>query len=278
MRTRLEQNPVVIEVEGLEHKFSSIDRFKGVENSKTILNRALAKMQTAEDWSNLGTLLAGYKKAGIKLKADHWGKIVRVAGTRGHIYAAIECAKQADQTGLLLKNREAVVRILAFVNDKITESKGDAAETKQALRWAEMVLDLLQRPEHALSAHPTRERLHFSRVVRGLTLFTRASAVKVKQQAGESVDEDLALLRDEVRLLSSLWEDAVAQHLTQVEEFAKLNPTVERDGATNGVRVPQALNGQRLRAGPGPEHQGHRADARAAGRRGQATGAGGRRP
>lgn len=243
MRSHLEQNPVVIEVEGLEHKFSSIDRFKGVENSKTILNRALAKMQSAEDWSNLGTLLAGYKKAGIKLKADHWGKIVRVAGTRGHIYAVIECAKQADQTGLLLTNRETVVRVLAFINDKITESKWDAAETKQALRWAEQVLDLLQRPEHALPALRTRDRLHFSRLVRGMTLFTRSSAVKVKQQAGESVDEDLALLRDEVGLFSSLWQDSVTQDLTQVEEFAKLNPTVERNSAPNGVRVPQALSG-----------------------------------
>ena len=243
MRSYLEQNPVIIEVEGLEHKFSSIDRFKGVENSKTILNRALANMQTGEDWSNLGTLLAGYKKAGIKLKADNWGKIVRVAGTRGHIYAVIECAKQADQTGLLLTNRETVVRVLAFVNDKITESKWDVAETKQALKWAEMVLDLLQRPEHTLPTLRTRDRLHFSRLVRGMTLFARSSAVKVKQQAGESIDEDLALLRDEVNLFSSLWEDSVAQDLTEVEEFAKLNPTVERASAPKGVRVPQALSG-----------------------------------
>ncbi|POR31179.1 Uncharacterized protein TPAR_08619 [Tolypocladium paradoxum] len=243
MRSHLEQNPVVIEVEGLEHKFSSIDRFKGIENSKTILNRALAKMQTAEDWNNLGTLLAGYKKAGIKLKADHWGKIVRVAGTRGHIYAVIECAKQADQTGLLLTNRETVVRILAFVNDKITESKWAATETKQALKWAELVLDLLQRPEHALPTLRTRDRLHFSRLVRGMTLFTRSSAVKVKQQEGKAIDEDLVLLRDEVSLFSSLWQDAVTQDLTQVEEFAKLNPTVERNSTPNGIRVPQALGG-----------------------------------
>ncbi|PNY25302.1 Uncharacterized protein TCAP_04761 [Tolypocladium capitatum] len=244
MRSHLEQNPVVIEVEGLEHKFSSIDRFKGIENSKAILNRALAEMRTAEDWSNLGTLLAGYKKAGIKLKADHWGKIVRVAGTRGHIYAVIECAKQADQTGLVLTNRETVVRMLAFVNDKITESKWHATETKQALKWVELVLDLLQRPEHALpTPTPTRDRLHFSRLVRGITLFTRSSAVKVKQRAGEAVDEDLALLRDEVKLFRSLWRDAAARDLTQVEEFAELNPTVERNSAPNGARVPQALGG-----------------------------------
>ncbi|KAK5990102.1 hypothetical protein PT974_08366 [Cladobotryum mycophilum] len=225
MKSHLEQNPVIIEVEGLEHKFSSIDRFKGVENSKGILNRALHSMQSQEDWANLGTLLAGYRKAGIRLKADHWGKIVRMAGKSGNIYAVIECAKQADKTGLRFINGESVVRVLSFVNGKVTDSNFGVDETTQALKWAELVLDLLQRPDHAIEGLPTRERLHFSRVVRGMTLFTRASAFKVKQQAGESIEQDLVLLEDDAA------------------EFASLNPTVERNSTPKGAKITKALNG-----------------------------------
>lgn len=242
-RSHLEQNPIIIEVDGLEHKFSSIDRFKGIENSKKALSKALDNMESTEDWINLGTLLAGYKKAGIRLKADHWGKIVRVAGTKGHIYAVIECAKQSDKTGLVLNKPELVVRVLAFVNDKITESSWNAGETKQALVWAQKVLDLLQRPEHALSTQHTRDRLHFSRLVRGMTLFTRASAVKVGQQAEEVAEREMTLLRDEVALLVSLWQDALSKDLNEVAEFANLNPLIERSASHNGNHVPQALSG-----------------------------------
>ncbi|KHN99526.1 uncharacterized protein MAM_02379 [Metarhizium album ARSEF 1941] len=235
-RSQLEQNPIIIEVEGLEHKFSSIDRFKEVENSKKALSRALHKMQSAQDWANLGTLLAGYKKAGIKLKANHWGKVVRVAGRRGHIFAVIECAKQFDKTGLVIRTPETAVRVLAFANDKITESAWDAGETKRALRWVETVLDLLQRPEF----RSTRQNLHFSRLVRGLAVFSRASAVKV----GQAAERDMALLRDEVALLSALWEGAVDKDLFGVSEFAKLNPLVERRARDDGEKIiPQALNG-----------------------------------
>ncbi|KAL7784593.1 hypothetical protein V8C37DRAFT_395564 [Trichoderma ceciliae] len=243
MKSYLEQNPIIIEVEGLEHKFSSIDRFTDIENSKTILSRALKSMQSQDDWANLGTLLAGYKKAGIRLKANHWGKIVRMAGKSGNIHAVIECAKQSDETGLLFSNRETVVRVLSYINEKITSSNWDVAETMQAQKWADIVLDLVQRREHMIEDQPTRDRLHFSRVVRGMTLFSRVSAIKVKQQAGEAVEQDVVLLKDEVELLTSLWKDSTDANLEEVAEFAKLNPTLERNSSPKGVKIPTALNG-----------------------------------
>ncbi|KAF3075737.1 hypothetical protein CFAM422_002240 [Trichoderma lentiforme] len=243
MKSYLEQNPIIIEVEGLEHKFSSIDHFTGIENSKTILSEALSSMKSQDDWANLGTLLAGYKKAGIRLKANHWGKIVRMAGKSGNIHAVIECAKQSEKTGLLFTNRETVVRVLSYINEKVSGSNWDEAETKQAQKWADQVLDLIQRREHTVEGQPTRERLHFSRVVRGMTLFTRASAIKVKQAAGEAVEQDSLLLKDEVELLSSLWKDSTNANLEEVAEFAKLNPTLERNSSPKGVKIPTALNG-----------------------------------
>lgn len=238
MKSYLQQNPVVIEIEGLEHKFSSIDRFKGVANSKGILMKALAKMKTREDWSNLGPLLAGYKKAGIKLQPNHWGKIVRVAGSTGHIYAILECAKQADETGLQISGYETTVRVLANINDKIVLSDGSSSEAVQALKWSEIVLDLLQRPQRTESKG---SKVQFSRVVRGLTLYSRAAAIKAMQAAEQDVGHQLTLLKDEVELLKTLWRDVDTSNLKQVEDFSRLNPVVERESEVRDV--PKALNG-----------------------------------
>lgn len=237
MRSYLEQNPIVIEVEGMEHKFSSLNRFSDIEDSKTILKNALEKMQTADDWNNLATLLAGYKKAGIKLQPVQMGKIVRLAGETGNIYSIIECAEQAYETGLSLSKAETTVRLLLFVNDKSINNKGDAAQANQALRWTTKVMDLLQRSESKLATGNTRDRLHFSKAVRGLVLFARASAVKANEAAGEAVEQQMTLLRDEVELVGSLWKDSLGQDITQVPDFSSLNPKF--DGARNNKTLQQ---------------------------------------
>lgn len=244
MRSYLEQNPIIIEVEGVEHRFSSLNRFKDIQDSKSILNEALQKMESSNDWDNLATLLAGYKKAGIKLQPTHWGKIVRLAGEANNIYCIIECAQQASQTGLLLSNPETTIRILTFVNAKSINAPGDAVQASQALRWTEKVMDLLQRSEHADNEALTRDRLHFSRVVRGQVLLARAAAVKANQAAGEDVEQKLTLLRDEVELIKSLWKDADGQDVGKLPDFAAVNPIVER--ATK-----KAHNSQRALSGSG---------------------------
>ncbi|KAM4060151.1 hypothetical protein HRG_002242 [Hirsutella rhossiliensis] len=238
-RTYMEQNPIVIDVEGLEHKFSTIDRFKDIENSKKLLAQALSKMQSPAEWSNLATLLAGYRKAGIRLQADHWGKMVRMAGETGNIQAIIECAKQADKTGFSLGRRETAVRTLVYINEKA--SRQMHAHALGALRAAEVVLDMLQRPEHARAAKRTRNSLPFSRIIRGITLFTRSAACNVKLASrDEGVDQDLLLLEDEVALFRSLWKGPLPDDLTQLREFAELNATLDRN---SGRKIPRALNG-----------------------------------
>ncbi|KAG5927323.1 hypothetical protein E4U42_002346 [Claviceps africana] len=253
----LEQNPIVIEVDGLEHKFSHIDRSKDIMNSKRALSNALNSMHSADDWANLGTLLAGLKKAGIRLKARHWGEVVRKAGRRGHVYTVIECAKQSDKTGLSLKGAEVTIRVLAFVNDKICSSSGAAAESRQALTWVETVLDLLQRPEHATPDEPTRNRLHYSRLVRGMVLFARASVANAG--TATAAEKDVDSLRDEVALLTSLWNDAVENDLEEVAEFVRLKPALEREanekqGGNQADEAPKKQGGNQ--ADEAPKTQG----------------------
>lgn len=223
MRVFMQQNPIVIEVEGIEHRFSPIDRSTDIPNSKKSFNQVMDLMETSDDWANLGTLLAGYKKAGVRLRLQHWGKLIRRAADTGNIYAIIECAKQAERTGLKFQTHEMVVRLLASINDKIIA--GDEGATQQAAKWMNVVLDLLhyreQVPRKDIAADT---KMHLSRLARGLVLFTRVSAVSTKQSAGEDAAAELTALKDELALLRTLWKDADLKNLDSLPEFAALNP------------------------------------------------------
>ncbi|KAI8677166.1 hypothetical protein LRP88_09805 [Fusarium phalaenopsidis] len=241
MRSFIQQNPVVIELDGLEHKFTTIDRFKEIPNSKKALSDVLKLMETKEDWNNLGTLLAGYKKAGIRLHNYHYDKIIRKAGQSKQTYAIIECAKQADKTGLRLTRKNHLVLLLANINNKITLPSGEANESVQALRWIELVLDLIQRPEHQTSRTNPTERLHHSPVIQGLLLFAQASSIKAQQAAETSAEVDVQALKDNVESITSSWARLGTDDLVNSPVLADLNPrsplTKETENKNNFLSV-----------------------------------------
>ena len=249
MRSHLQQNPVVIELDGLEHKFSTIDRFKDVPNSKKILNEALNLMKTKEEWANLATLLAGYHKAAVKLQRFHYARVIRMAGTRGSPFTIIECAKQAQKTGLTLKEKEYVVQLLVCINAKITDSTPEQKqkEAAQALKWTELVVDLLQQPEHTVEGVKPADRLHFSPFVRGLLLFAEASAAQAEQLAGKPIEAEVESLTENVELLTSLWTRHDVNDLSKVQDVMDLNPLSQQsrskiyDAALSGSSYVQVL-------------------------------------
>lgn len=228
MRNYIKQNPVVIELDGLEHKFSTIDRFKDVPNSKKALAEVLTLMETREDWSNLGTLLAGYKKAGIRLHRKTYSKIVRMAGKKKQAYAIIECAKQTQKTGLVLNRKEYVVQLLQRINEKITSPSGDKSEAAQALKWNDIVIDLIQQPEHrAFSNQPTStplNRLHLLPIIRGMLLFAQTSTVQAKQAAEESTEKEIEALKVNVDLIQNGWKFFGLEDLSNSKILQDLNP------------------------------------------------------
>lgn len=233
MRVFMQQNPIVIEVDGEEHKFTPLNRSTDIPNSKKSFHSVMQLMKTPEDFANLGTLLAGYKKACIHLRTQDYGKLIRVASKTGNIYTIIDCAKQAQKTGLKFKTHEMVVGLLAAINNKIID--GGAAATQQAVKWLEVVLDLLHYPEQqAVRGTNADSKIHASRLSRGLVLFTRASAISAKQAAEEDASAELILLKDEVELLKTLWKDADLKNLNSLPEFAVLSPS-SKDGALKSM-------------------------------------------
>ncbi|RSM01509.1 hypothetical protein CDV31_011320 [Fusarium ambrosium] len=233
MRSFIQQNPVVIELDGLEHKFTTIDRFTEIPNSKKALGEVLGLMETREDWDNIGTLLAGYKKAGIRLQSYHYDKIIRKAGQSKQTYAIIECAKQSGKTGLFLTKKNHLVLLLADINNKITSPSGEANESAQALKWIELVLDLIQRPEHQQKGVKTTDRVHDSPVVRGLLLFAQASSIKAQQAAESSAEVDVQALKDNAEFITTSWTHLGTDDLANSPVLKSLNPRSPHTVSTN---------------------------------------------
>ncbi|KAF4968259.1 hypothetical protein FSARC_4350 [Fusarium sarcochroum] len=220
--TFIQQNPVIIELDGLEHKFSTIDRFTEVPNSKKAFHEVVDLMKTKEDWDNLGTLLAGYKKAGIRLHRDQYARMIRQAGVEGQPYTIIECAKQAQKTGLYLKYKDWVVILLTHINEKIIKPNGEGNDALHALKWNMLVWDLIQR--HLPGFVNRARQYHLSPDVRGLFLFAQASAIQAQQAAEAPAEELVQALRDNAQFIVSSWNHKDTDDLFTLPLLAKLNP------------------------------------------------------
>ncbi|CAH0014947.1 unnamed protein product [Clonostachys rhizophaga] len=235
-RSYLEQNPIVIEVEGLEHNFTTIDKHHGIPKTGTIFFAALDEMETARDWRNLATMLAGFKSANIKLGARFHGKIARIATRKGFANILIECANEADKTGFYIRNKELLNHILTDITTKVTAAGGDWEQIQKLVRNADNLLDILQRPSHREDVRNVRDRLSYSLTARGQILLARSALVKAKHEAGEPVAKELDLLLEDVKAFISLWEPLLEQQVADIPEFAELLP---RTGKTSKKTPPR---------------------------------------
>ncbi|KEY71862.1 hypothetical protein S7711_06004 [Stachybotrys chartarum IBT 7711] len=223
-RARLAQNPVTLELEGVEHRFPPLNHSTDIPDSRKIFKEALVNMKSREDWANLVTLLSGYKKAGIKLSQNHIAKAVRLASRSGNIYAIIECATHAAATGVVFIRPETITRTLAAVGNKIMQGNGDVEAAKQALRWTRVVLELTERQAQDVGYNQAKE---FRNIIRGTTLFIRACHYKLLSQAGEATDKHRTDLTDDVAALRSMWREAIETNDFNTREIQAINPTSE---------------------------------------------------
>ncbi|PHH70694.1 hypothetical protein CDD80_5792 [Ophiocordyceps camponoti-rufipedis] len=244
-REYMEENPVVIEVENQEFRLRPLDRLKGIENANTLFVKALCKMETPKDWSNMATLLAGYKKAHVVLRKSHWGQMVRRASSSGNMQAVIECIKQWNETVFMMASHEVACRLFAGNNERIYRDDADLKKTRRVWAQSEMLMDLLNRPEHSLKVKDPRDRLFNFRLIRGMHLYAMCSAINANKQAGEDIDKDMGILRDEVARIMSMWEANMLDRIEELPELKLLNPSVERYGGLKfrGPKVTKALNG-----------------------------------
>jgi hypothetical protein len=145
---KLQSDPITIEIDGEVLKFRYQNVMTDVPNTRKSMMAAISQFETSADFANLKPLLEGIAYAGRKLDTSFYAKVLRLAGLKGHIYDIIDCARSVRKTGFKLDSSEKVNEVLFSVQMKAVDAEWDEAQTRQALRWAEMVVEMLYKEGH----------------------------------------------------------------------------------------------------------------------------------
>ncbi|RYO89696.1 hypothetical protein DL766_007203 [Monosporascus sp. MC13-8B] len=145
----LQSDPVIIEIDGEVLKFRHMNPLAGdIPETRRSVMDAVSRFRTADDFVNLQPLLEGLYYTGRKFDPGFYAKIVRIAGQRGRVYDALACARMARRTGLRLDSSEKANEVLHFVQFKAVDAGFAPEDTARALRWAELVVDMLADEQH----------------------------------------------------------------------------------------------------------------------------------
>ncbi|KAI0506772.1 hypothetical protein F5B22DRAFT_650420 [Xylaria bambusicola] len=145
---RLKADPIVIDIDGEIIKFRYKNPLTDLPNTRKSVMTAITKFKTAADFANLKPLLEGIYYTGRKLQHGNYAKILRVTCAKGHVYDMIDCARSVRRTGYKIDSSEKVNELLHYVQLKARDAEWDEAETRQALRWADMVVEMLYDEAH----------------------------------------------------------------------------------------------------------------------------------
>ncbi|KAI3337524.1 hypothetical protein HD806DRAFT_42807 [Xylariaceae sp. AK1471] len=219
---KLQADPITIEIDGEVLKFRYQNRMTDIPNTRKSMYAVISQFETSADFANLKPLLEGIAYAGRKLDASFYAKTLRLAGTKGHIYEIIDCARSVRNSGFKLDSSEKVNVALHFVQMKAVDAEWAEAETRQALRWAEMIVEMLHDEGH----EPKRQKdepvvpgeIPLKRDPMVLAAPLHLAAVLVaRHEAGEEVmDKVHKLARDIV----ALWpEDKKMKELQPAELY-----------------------------------------------------------
>ncbi|CAJ2506428.1 Uu.00g005580.m01.CDS01 [Anthostomella pinea] len=192
---KLQSDPIIIEIDGEVLKFRHMNPFNGdIPQTRRSVMQAIQLFDTSDDFLNLKPLLEGIAYANRKFDPSFHTKILRVVGAKGRIYDIIDCARSVRRTGFKLDSSEKANEVLHWVQMKAVDSRWDADQTAQALRWAEMVLEMLQdeghQPRRRKDDPPLDGELPLSRdpMVLAAPLHL-AAAMVTRHDAGDEVRE-----------------------------------------------------------------------------------------
>lgn len=108
----------------------------------------ISLMKNPQDWNNIIPFTSGLRMSKRPVKEDRWEWIIRKAGEAYSLGIILECAKQADRTGLQFKDY-GIVRRYFFELHRMAQNvefKGPAVS--KALGLARQAVDLMEAPQH----------------------------------------------------------------------------------------------------------------------------------
>ncbi|KAI0481476.1 hypothetical protein F4859DRAFT_512622 [Xylaria cf. heliscus] len=219
---RLQADPITMEIDGEVLKFRHVNLLTDIPNTGKSLQDAVKMFDTPADFANLKPLLEGIAHTGNLIKPGILVNIARLVGTKGHIYKIIDCARSVRRTNYKLDTHEKVSEVLHFVQLKAREADWDKAETRQAMRWAEMVLEMLHEEAHQpryLKHPPVPGELPLTRdpMILAAPLHL-AAMVALLNKASEGVQDKVGEASEEVQ---NTVEEASEEALDKVDEAAE---------------------------------------------------------
>jgi hypothetical protein len=154
-RKILQTEPVVVTIDDQEFTLAPINLKRDVPDRGKSLKKALSLMKEKKDWDNLPNLMMGFndKPSFMGKQKDFFNPVmksvvVRMAGQAGHQDVILECLRRASNTGLTLSEEQTVGAVFFWIHNKAYSSEWAASDTKTALKWAEMVDEMLEDPKY----------------------------------------------------------------------------------------------------------------------------------
>ena len=203
---KIEVDPIVIEVEGYEHRFPILDyKRKQVPKTGDLFLKALRLMKTRGDWDNLVRLTSGLRRAHRHISPDMVLGIVRHAGKTGNMYAVIDAFRNSKRSQLYIRTLPIADNVLHYLQTMALDSGYAERPTRDAKTWAVMLHELAQDPAHAKKADKVagsrkRTPLHREPQVVGQVLHL-AAAQAVHHQGARDEDGKVAKLAETLALL-----------------------------------------------------------------------------
>ncbi|KAK6067861.1 hypothetical protein SCUP234_09377 [Seiridium cupressi] len=149
---KLQADPITIEIDGEIFKFRYMNPLSGeIPNTRKAVVDAIEKFdgESDEDFKNLRPLLEGIYKTGRRMDDDFYTKVLRIVGSKGRTFELVELARGCKKTGFKLNTSEKVNEVLHFIQMSALESGWNKSQTEQALRWAEVVVEMTEDKAHA---------------------------------------------------------------------------------------------------------------------------------
>ncbi|RHZ49068.1 uncharacterized protein CDV56_103554 [Aspergillus thermomutatus] len=160
---KLEQEPVTVNIGDNDEPYQLRPMDPLSRPPKKEFRNVVSLMKTKQDWQNLVPFLGGLRMSKRKLGIANWEWTVRKAGAADALGAILECAKQAERTGLRLNNNGIAQRIFFELHRKAQNGQFKDPAVSKALTIAKQFAALMEAPEHApkktesMEADPKRQ-------------------------------------------------------------------------------------------------------------------------
>lgn len=186
---RLEEEPITVNISETEQYTLRPKRVFELPSKKDA-SEVLNLMYATKDFRNLVPFMSGLWMAKFKMPEATWEGLIRKTRDVGKLSLILECARQADHTGLRLRNLEIVQRLFFEFHRIAQEADFVGPQTTKALSMAKQAADIMDAdlPDHAYrnqASNPKNQPLVLA------TLLELSAAHAVNEAGGRDVDKQV---------------------------------------------------------------------------------------